>query len=56
VFGPFDSGGGGNGGSGIVILRATGSYTASATTGSPARFESGGFTYYRFTGNGSLTV
>jgi hypothetical protein len=32
-----------------------GNYTANATTGSPTRYVSGGYTYYKFTGNGSLT-
>jgi hypothetical protein len=39
-----------------VIVRTSGSYTASTTTGSPTRVESGGYTYYKFTGNGSITV
>jgi hypothetical protein len=47
---------GGAGGSGIVILRRAGSYTAGATTGSPTRTESGGFTYYVWTGSGSITI
>jgi hypothetical protein len=38
------------------LLRTSGSYTASATTGSPSRVESGGYTYYKFTGNGSITI
>jgi len=46
---------GGSGGSGIVILRYNGSINASATTGSPSRYETGGYTYYKFTGNGSIT-
>jgi hypothetical protein len=37
-------------------LRFTGSYTAAATTGSPTRVESGGYTYYKFIGNGSVTA
>jgi hypothetical protein len=59
-------GGGGNGqasgitsaagGSGLVIFKTSGSYTATGTTGSPTRVETGGNTYYTFTGNGSLTV
>jgi hypothetical protein len=37
-------------------LKTSGSYTAAATTGSPTRYETGGFTYYKFTGNGSITL
>jgi hypothetical protein len=47
---------GGNGGSGIVILRTSGSYNATSVTGSPQRSESGGYTYYTFNGDGSITV
>jgi hypothetical protein len=43
------------GGSGIAIIRLTGSVTAASTTGSPARYETGGYTYYKFTGIGSIT-
>lgn len=50
------TGTGGSGGSGIIILRTSGSYTASGTTGSPSRYETGGFTYYKFTGNGTITA
>ena len=46
---------GGNGGSGILLIRYSGSLTASATTGSPTRYETGGYTYYKFTGTGSIT-
>ena len=46
----------GNGGAGVVIIRQNGTYTASATTGSPTRVVSGGFTYYTFTGSGSITI
>jgi hypothetical protein len=46
----------GNGGSGVVIIRTSGSYTASATTGSPTRTVTGGYTYYIWTGNGSITI
>jgi hypothetical protein len=49
-------GAGGAGGSGIVILKVSGTYTATATTGSPARVVSGGSTYYTFTGSGSITL
>ena len=58
--GTANTGGGGGtgsaGGSGIVILRRLGTYTASATTGSPARVVTGGYTYYTFTGTGSITI
>jgi hypothetical protein len=37
-------------------LRYNGTYTATATTGSPTRVVSGGYTYYTFTGSGSITV
>lgn len=47
---------GGNGGKGVVIIRFTGTYTASATTGSPTRNVSGGYTYYAFTDSGSITI
>ena len=43
------------GGSGVVILRYTGTITASSTTGSPTRVVDGGYTYYTFTGDGSIT-
>jgi hypothetical protein len=36
-------------------LRIAGDITATSTTGSPSRTVSGGFTYYKFTGNGSIT-
>lgn len=44
----------GSGGSGCAIIRVPGSYTAQATTGSPDRRESGGYTYYTWTGDGSI--
>ncbi len=47
---------GGSGGSGIVILRTLGSYTAAATTGSPTRHVTGGYTYYKWTQSGSITI
>jgi trimeric autotransporter adhesin len=62
--GQANTGGGGGGisngdavpgGSGIVILRYTGSITASTTTGSPNRYETGGYTYYKFNNTGSIT-
>jgi hypothetical protein len=37
-------------------MRIAGSYTAAGTTGSPTRYETGGFTYYKFTGSGSITI
>jgi hypothetical protein len=42
-----------NGGSGICIIKAPRS--AVSTTGIPDTYTSGGFTYYKFTGNGSIT-
>lgn len=47
---------GGSGGSGIIIIRREGSYTAAATTNSPTRYESGGYTYYKFNSTGTITV
>jgi hypothetical protein len=44
------------GGSGLVLLRFSGTYTAAATTGSPTRNVTGGYTYYTFTGDGSITI
>lgn len=41
------------GGSGICIIKAPRS--AVSTTGIPDTYTSGGFTYYKFTGNGSIT-
>jgi hypothetical protein len=67
VAGSANTGGGGGGigavgstgpagGSGIVIVRYADSYTAAAsTTGSPAVVVTGGYRYYTFTGNGSIT-
>jgi hypothetical protein len=45
----------GAGGSGIIIMKLTGSITAESTTGSPTRYETGGFTYYKFNNTGSIT-
>jgi hypothetical protein len=44
---------GGNGGSGVVILRAT--KIASATTGSPTYTTVGSYHIYQFNGDGSIT-
>jgi hypothetical protein len=47
---------GGNGGSGIVIIRYADSYAAAtSTTGSPTITVSGGYRIYQWTGNGSIT-
>lgn len=45
--------GGGNGGSGVFIIKTTS--TAIATTGSPTITNVGGYNYYKFTGNGTIT-
>jgi hypothetical protein len=46
----------GNGGSGFVLVRYSDSLPAAAsTTGSPSTVTSGGFRYYKFTGDGSIT-
>jgi hypothetical protein len=47
---------GSNGGSGLAIIRFLGSFTAASTTGSPTRVENGGYTYYTWTGSGSITI
>jgi len=47
---------GGSGGSGIIIIRYPGSVTATSTTGSPTRYETGGYTYYKFTANGTIIL
>jgi hypothetical protein len=36
-------------------MRTLGSITAAAVTGSATRVVSGGYTYYTFTGSGSIT-
>ena len=46
---------GGNGGNGLCLIKMPGSKTATSTTGSPTRVETGGNTYYKFTGSGSIT-
>jgi hypothetical protein len=35
-------------------MRTLGTYTATETTGSPTRVVTGGYTYYTWTGNGSI--
>ena len=48
---------GGNGGSGVVIMRYPESYAAaSATTGSLTITVAGGYRTYKFTGSGSITL
>jgi hypothetical protein len=49
-----NSANGGSGGSGIVILRCPDSFTAT-TTGSPSTYVTGGYRYYKFTQNGTIT-
>jgi hypothetical protein len=47
---------GGNGGSGIVIIRYVDTYAAaSATTGSPVITVAGGYRVYKWTTSGSIT-
>ena len=53
--GGTDGATGSAGGSGLVIIKGPGSITAASTTGSPTRYETGGYTYYKFTGSGSIT-
>jgi hypothetical protein len=49
-------GSGGDGGSGIVILRYPDTFiAASSTTGSPTISTSGGFRIYKWTSSGSIT-
>jgi hypothetical protein len=49
-------GGGGTGGSGIVIISYPNTYNdAASTTGSPTFSNSGGNKIYKFTGSGSIT-
>jgi hypothetical protein len=52
---PATFGNGANGGSGIVLFKISGSITATSTDGSPTRYETGGYTYYKFTDTGSIT-
>jgi hypothetical protein len=47
---------GGNGGSGVVIIRYPSNYAdAASTTGSPTFTNTGGYKIYKFTGSGSIT-
>lgn len=46
----------GSGGSGCVIFRTSGTYYPRSVTGSPDRREGGGYTYYTWTGDGSITL
>jgi len=47
---------GGAGGSGLVLIRYADTYAAAkSTTGSPSTPISGGYRYYKFTGDGSIT-
>ena len=47
---------GGNGGSGVVIIRYLEGYPAATTTGSPTVTVSGGYRIYKFTANGTITL
>jgi hypothetical protein len=47
----------GAGGSGIVIIRYSNTYSAASNTlGSPNISDTGGYRIYKFTGSGSLTI
>jgi hypothetical protein len=47
---------GGTGGSGVVLIRYPDTFSeALSTTGSPVVTTSGGYRYYQFNGNGSIT-
>jgi hypothetical protein len=53
---PPGTGSSGAGGSGIVIIRYADTHPAAAsTTGSPNVYTDGGYRYYKFTGDGSIT-
>jgi hypothetical protein len=48
---------GGNGGSGVVIVRYPDTFgAATSTTGSPTITTSGGYRIYKFTSSGSITI
>lgn len=50
------SGNGGNGGSGIIIFRYADTFAdAASTTGSPTLYTTGGYKYYKFLSDGSIT-
>lgn len=51
----FNSGAAGNGGSGVVIIRTLQSAPVYTTTGSPTITTSGGYRFYSWGGNGSIT-
>ena len=54
--GGSDANAGSNGGSGVVVVRYSDTYSpASATTGSPTVTVSGGYRVYRWTSSGSIT-
>jgi hypothetical protein len=54
---PGHFGTGGNGGSGLVIIRYSDKKAlATATTGNPAYTKAGGYHIYKFTGTGSITL
>jgi hypothetical protein len=45
---------GNSGGSGVVIVRHSNTYSTATTTGSPTFVNTGGFKIYTFTGSGSI--
>jgi hypothetical protein len=55
--GAYGADDGGNGGSGIVIIRYVDTYpAATSTTGSPTITVAGGYRVYKWTGSGSITI
>jgi hypothetical protein len=46
---------GGNGGSGIVVIRMLSSFQAASTTGNPETYIKGNYRFYRFLATGSIT-